>query len=455
MFKSAPFNAYLATHHDRFLAELGQFVAQPSVAAEKRGIQPMADLLSERFRQIGATVTQYPLPNGSPVVYAELGQGDRTLLIYNHYDVQPEVPLDLWESPPFEMAIRDGVMYGRGIADDKGPLLARIQAVESWQNTHGELPCRIKWIVEGEEEISSVKLPAWAEQHAAMLAADGVYWEGGGYDALGRFTMASGCKGIAYFELHADGAKMDLHSSVAPIVVNSAWRLVWALNTLKDANGQILVEGYADHVAKPSSELLAEIATLPVDDLPVSMSHWGLKQWIDGVDDVTAQRRLLTEPTITICGIESGYTGRGSKTVLPAHAFAKIDCRLVPDLTPEIVHGLLRAHLDKHGFGDIEIRLLGGENPADSPGDSLVKQAAVNAFHDLWQKVPIAFPRFAGSGPMYPLSTMLGIPVINAGAIGNPNSRIHSPNENVLERDYFEEMRFCASFLDHFATDTW
>ena len=248
---------------------------------------------------------------------------------------------------------------------------------------------------------------------------------------------------------------MDLHSSVAPIVVNPAWRLVWALGTLKDANNQILVEGYADHVARPSADLLADIANLPVDDFPLSMARWGVKQWIGGVDDVTAQHRLLTEPTITICGIESGYTGQGSKTVLPAHAFAKIDCRLVPNLTPEIVQDLLRTHLDKHGFSDIEIRLLGGENPADSPGASLIKQAAINAFQDLWQKAPIASPRFAGSGPMYPLSTMLGIPVINAGAIGNPNSRIHSPNENVLERDYFEEMRFCASFLDHFATDAW
>src|SRR5215468_7736856 len=149
MFEPSAFNAYLDANHKRFIDELAEFIAIPSVAADGRGIAPMADLLTERFRNLGATVTQYPLPNGSPVVYAELpGSGDRTMMIYNHYDVQPEVPLDLWESPPFELTIRDGVMFGRGTSDDKGELLLRIQAVEAWQKTQGSLPCKIKWVVE-------------------------------------------------------------------------------------------------------------------------------------------------------------------------------------------------------------------------------------------------------------------------------------------------------------------
>ena len=451
MYQPEPFNTYLNTQHDHFLDELRQFIAQPSVAAEKRGIQPMADLLSERFRQLGATVKQFPIKDGSPVVYAELGEGNKTLMMYNHYDVQPEVPLGLWQSEPFELTIRDGVMYGRGTADDKGELLLRIQAIEAWQSTHGKLPCRIKWVVEGEEEIGSVHFPEWAEHNQNMLSADGLLWEGGGYDALGRVRMACGCKGIAYFELHANGANIDLHSSVAPIVVNPAWRLVWALNTLKDANDHILVDGYTDHVVPPSKELLAAIDALPVDDLPLDRERWGLDQWIGNLNDKEANRRLLTEPTITICGFESGYTGQGTKTVLPAHAFAKIDCRLVPNLTPEIVQTLLRAHLNKRGFTDIEIRPLGGENPADSAIESLVKQAAVTACQQVWNKVPVIQPRFAGSGPMYPLSTMLGIPVISAGALGHPDDRIHSPNENILERDYFDGMHFVAAFIDNFA----
>ncbi len=457
MYETQPFDVYLQAHHDQFIDELRQFIAQPSVAADGRGIQPMADLLTERFRKLGAKVMQHPLPEGgSPVVYAELpGATDQTLMIYNHYDVQPEAPVELWESPPFELTIRDGIMYGRGTSDDKGELLARIQAVEAWQATQGVLPCRIKWVVEGEEEISSLHLPQWAEQNRAMLASDGLLWEGGGYDALGRITMAQGCKGIAYFELHAYGPRIDLHSSVAPIVPNPAWRLVWALNTLKDTNDNILIDGYPDHVAKPSPELLAAIDALPKDQFPLDKERWGVKSWLRDMDDVTAQRRLLTEPTVTICGIESGYTSQGSKTVLPAHAFAKVDCRLVPNLTPHLVQDLLRAHLDRRGFTDMEIKLLGGEEPSDSPVDTPIKRAAVAAAQATWGKTPIVSPRFAGSGPMYPLSNMLGIPVISAGATWHPDARAHSPNENILERDYFDAMRFTAALLDSFAYGSW
>jgi acetylornithine deacetylase/succinyl-diaminopimelate desuccinylase-like protein len=457
MYDNQPFNAFLNANHERFIDELRQFIAQPSVAADKRAIQPMADILAERFRKLGAKVAQHPLPDGgSPVVYAELpGATDLTLMIYNHYDVQPEVPLELWNSPPFELTIRDGVMYGRGTSDDKGELLARIQAIEAWQATQGVLPCRIKWVVEGEEEIGSVHLPMWVEQERDMLRADGLLWEGGGYDAIGRITMAEGCKGIAYFELHVHGPKMDLHSSVAPMVPNPAWRLVWALSTLKDADDNILIDGYADHIAEPSPELLAAIDALPKDHLPLDQERWGLSGWLRGMDDTTAQRRLLTEPTVTICGIQSGYTLAGSKTVLPAHAFAKVDCRLVPNLTPEIVQNLLRDHLDRRGFADIEIRLLGGEEPADSPADSRVRRAAVAAAETTWGKAPIISPRFAGSGPMYPLSTRLGIPVISAGATWHPDARAHSPNENILESDYFQAMRFTAALLDSFAYGSW
>jgi acetylornithine deacetylase/succinyl-diaminopimelate desuccinylase-like protein len=172
------------------------------------------------------------------------------------------------------------------------------------------------------------------------------------------------------------------------------------------------------------------------------------------MDDRTAQRRLLTEPTVTICGIESGYTLQGSKTVLPAHAFAKMDFRLVPNLTPQIVQELLRAHLDKRSFSDIEIRLLGGEEPADSEIDSRITRAAIAASQATGNKTPIISPRTPGSGPMYPLSTMLGIPTIAAGAMGHPDAKAHSPNENILERDYFDGMRFTAALLSSFASES-
>lgn len=452
-YQTDTFNAYLDEHRDRFLDEFGQFIGQISVAADGRGIPEMAALTAERFRALGAdVVTVYETP-GSPIVYAELGPRDaaRTLMIYNHYDVQPEDPLPLWKSGPFEMEIRDGIIYGRGTSDDKGELLSRIQAVEAWQQTQGELPVRIKWVVEGEEEIGSPNLNAWVRAHADMLKVDGVLWEGGGYDEAGRPNFGLGCKGIAYFELRCKGASHDLHSSVAPIVPNPAWRLVWALSTLKDADDRITLDGYLDHVAPLTPDEEAAIHAIPME-FEKMRARWGLEGWLNDMTDDEARMRYFREPTITICGFESGYYGSGSKTVLPAEALVKLDFRLVHDLTPELAQTLLREHLDRRGFTDISITFLGGEGPAKTPMGSLVERASVAASRDTWDKDPVMLPWFAGSGPMHSLSTLLENPVVFAGATWHPDARAHSPNENILLEDYFGSMRFTAAFLDRFAT---
>lgn len=446
------FDAYIDLHRDRFLDEFGLFIAQPSVAADGRGIHEMAALVAARLDAAGAEVT-ISETEGSPVVYAEIGPADaeRTLLIYNHYDVQPEDPLDLWKTPPFEMTIRDGHIYGRGTADDKGELLSRIQAVEAWRATQGELPVRIKWVIEGEEEEGSPSLNAWVRAHSALLQADGILWEGGGYDEMGRPLFGTGCKGIAYFELRCTGPSHDLHSSVAPIVPNPAWRLVWALSTLKNENDEITLDGYLDHVAPLSAAESAAIDAIPMT-FEEMRKRWGLERWLNDMSDYDARRRYYAAPTITICGIESGYTGVGSKTVLPAEAMVKLDFRLVPDLTPELAQDLLRQHLDRRGFSDISITFLGGEGPAKSPPDSLVERAAKAASQDAWGKTPIIQPLTPGSGPMYSLSTMLGIPVVFAGATWHPDTRAHSPNENIFVDDYFASMRFLGAFVHRFAT---
>ncbi len=451
MFDIGAFNTYLEQHRERFLAELAAFVAMPSVAAQNRGIQEMADRLTERFQKLGADVRQSrAAADGSPVVYAEIGSGPRTLMIYNHYDVQPEDPVEQWETPPFALAQRDGRLYGRGVADNKGELLARIQAVETWLATQGALPLRIKWVIEGEEEIGSVHLEDWVRAHTAELSADGILWEGGGYNEAGQITMAAGCKGIAYFELRVKGPSHDMHSSYAPIVPNPAWRLVWALSTLKNPQDEITIDGYAEHVRPLTSQEIALIDALPFEAEAFKANH-GLDAFLNNLNARAANRRLYEIPTLTICGLDSGYQGAGSKTVLPAEARAKLDFRLVPDLTPALVEDLLRSHLDARGFHDIEIIDLGGENPAKSPLDSPIRAAAVAASEDTWHQEPVLIPWFAGSGPMYPLSVMLNIPVISAGGTWHPEARAHAPNENILERDYFNAMRFAAALLHHFS----
>ena len=450
-YQTKTFDAYIEANRQRFLDEFGQFIGQPSVAADGRGVHEMADMVAGRFRALGATVTIYETP-GSPIVYAELGPADatRTLMIYNHYDVQPETPLELWDSEPFTMHIADGIIYGRGTSDDKGELLSRIQALEAWIHTQGDLPVRIKWVVEGEEEIGSIHLEDWVRAHRDLLAADGLLWEGGGYDEAGRPTFGLGGKGLAYFELCCKAANQDIHSAYAPMITNPAWRLVWALSTLKNPDDSIALDGYMEHVEPISAEDTARIDAIPME-FDAMRARWGLPGWINGIDDHEARRRWIGSPTITICGIEAGYTGPGSKTVLPAQATAKLDFRLVRGLTPDLARDLLRQHLDRRGFTDIEVTMLSGEHFAATPPGSGVEHAAIAASETTWSKTPVMLPWYAGSGPIYPLSTLLGIPVVFAGATWHPNARAHSPNENILVRDYFASMRFTAAFLAHFA----
>lgn len=455
IFDRTSFDRYLSAHRERFLRELAELVAIPSVTAQKRGIQECADAVQKRLEAVGARVQQIPTPNnGSPVVFAEIGQGKRTLLIYDHYDVQPEDPVELWDSSPFEVRQENGVLYGRGIADNKGDLMSRIQALETWQQTQGDLPLKIKFVVEGEEEIGSVNLHGWVDENKHLLDADGVLWEGANYDEDGTYRVAQGCKGIAYLELRTRrGPAYDLHSSRAPMVENPAWRLVWALSTLKDTNDNITLDGYADHLYKFEDSIYNQVDHLPFEG-DKKRELWGLDRWVNDMDDATARRRYFFEPTLTICGLESGYTGTGAKTIIPSHAMVKLDFRLVPHLTPELVQDLLRKHLDRRGFQDIEIINLGGENPSMlQVGDTAIKRAALEAYQQGLGLVPVVEPWMRGSGPIYALSDHINVPVICAGTLWHPNSRAHAPNENILEKDYFDNMRLVAALIAAFAAN--
>lgn len=453
-FDQAKFNQYIEENRSRFLNEFAELVGFDSVAADKRpGLQHAADWITRRLEKIGAKVTQYPLPNNAgPVIVAEVGYGERTLMVYNHYDVQPETPLEGWDTPPFELTIKDGVMYGRGTADDKGELLSRIQCVEAWQATQGDLPIRIKFIYEGEEEVGSVHLDGWAEEHRDLLAADGCLWEGGGYDEVGRTIMAEGCKGIAYFELRLTTAAYDIHSSMAPMIENAAWRLVWALASMKDAQDRITIDGYWDYVQTISPDVIRRIH----DEIPFEAEkvrqNYELKGWINGMNDIAAHERHYVEPTMTIAGFGSGHLAEGAKTIIPASGIVKLDFRLVPNLTPDIVENLMRTHLDKRGFSDIEIVRLAGEMPVMVAEDNIARRAAIQASLNVFEQEPIIHPWFTGSGPVYPLSLMVNVPMISGGATWHPKARAHAPNENIFVEDYFKSIQFMAAFVNHFAT---
>jgi acetylornithine deacetylase/succinyl-diaminopimelate desuccinylase-like protein len=442
------FNAYVEENAERFIEELKEFCGQPSISTQNVGLEEMAELVRARLERLGAEVRLMPVDDGPSVVFAQLGQGERTLLIYNHYDVQPPDPLEEWESLPFEPTIREGKFYARGAADNKGNLMARIQAIEAYRAAFSELPLRIKFVVEGEEEVGSPHLTSFAAAHQAILAADGCLWESGGKDEAERFVISLGLKGIAYLELRARGAKSDLHSSLATIVPNPAWRLVWALSTLKDKDDHITIDGFMNHVAEPNAADMNILEAIPFEEEKIK-ENFGIPGFIRGLSGVEALKKHLYEPTCTICGLRSGYIEEGSKTVLPSTATVKLDFRLVPNLTPELVLQLLRQHLDRRGFEDIEIAPGVGEHSARAPLDALIAQAAVAAAEAVYGQQPVIYPTMAGSGPMYPLSEALGIPAILAG-IGYPGANAHAPNENIRLADYFEGISFVGELMRRF-----
>lgn len=444
------FNAYIDTHKDRFLAELFTLLRVPSVAAQGRGIPEAALLVKQRLEHLGAEVQLISTDGGAPVVYGTLGRGRRTLLIYDHYDVQPAEPLERWISPAFEPTIRDGNIYARGVADNKGNLMLRLQALETWIATQGDLPLSIVFVIEGEEEVSSRTLYAFCRENARLLQADGCLWETGGRNIDGQPVVNCGVKGIQYVELVARGAAYDLHSSNATVVPNPAWRLTWALATLKAPDGHILIPGFYDQVRPPSAADLQTLAHIPSHD-DALLVDYGIPSFLDGVRGVDRLRRHLFDPTCTICGLVSGYTGQGSKTVLPSEARAKIDFRLVPDMEPEVVLRQLRAHLDAQGYDDIEIVDLGGEHPARSDMHAAVVQAAVVSAEATYGIAPVVYPTMAGTGPMYPLCHVFGTPVTSGAGCGYHGSLIHAPNENVRLEDYWLAMRWMGHLVRTFA----
>jgi acetylornithine deacetylase/succinyl-diaminopimelate desuccinylase-like protein len=445
------FQSYIDTHKEQFLDELYTLLRIPSISAQGRGLHEAAAFVRERLERLGAEVQIFSMGGGAPLVYGTLGSGPRRLLIYDHYDVQPPEPLELWHSPAFEPTIRDGKLYARGVADNKGNLLLRMQAIEAWLATQGPLPLQIVFVIEGEEEISSRTLPLFCKEYANLLAADGCLWETGGRDRDERPHVHCGAKGIQYIELVARGAAYDLHSSKATVVPNPAWRLTWALATLKAPDGRILIPGFYDAVREPSAADLAALESIPQEDEAELLADYGIPAFLDDLHGLERLQRHYFTPTCTICGLVSGYTGPGSKTVLPNEARAKIDFRLVPDMEPETVMRQVRAHLDEQGYPDIEIIDHGSAHPSRSDLDSAMAQATARAARATYGSEPAIYPTMAGTGPMYDLGPALGVPVATGAGCGYYGTLIHAPNENARLDDYWLAMRWMGELIREFA----
>jgi len=429
---------------------LRHLVAQPSVAADGRAIPETAEAVAALFREEGFEAELHATP-GAPVVFAQHRvEGAPNLLLYNHYDVQPEDPVDAWTSPPFELTEREGAWYGRGAADDKGELVSRLTALRLYRERHGDLPFGVTFVVEGEEEIGSPNLPRYVEERAEQLAADGCIWEFGGVDAYDRPVTYGGMKGIVTFELHARTAGRDLHSSYGAVADDAGYRLAAAIATLRDANGRVTIEGFHHGVEAPTAQDVALVDALPDEDDELART-FEIPRWLQDRKGTDWARALYFEPTLNVNGIHVGYGGEGAKTVLPAHGVAKLDVRLVPDQDPQHVLTAVRRHLDAHGFGDVEIvPLQHAERAARSNMTDPFVQHAIAALEETYHQAPVVLPNSAGSGPIHPFVVGLGVSVVGMGC-GYPGSRIHGPNEHVRIHDFERGTLATLRFLERLA----
>ncbi len=446
----AKMDQYLEENLNKSIEELKMLVSQKSISAQNLGLKECAEMVEGMLEKRGFHVTLNATA-GAPIVTAQRkGKTDRTLLFYDHYDVQPPEPLELWLSEPFQPEVREGKLFGRGVSDNKGNIVNRLFAIDSILNTLDELPCTVKFLIEGEEEVSSANLEAFVFSHKPELAANACIWESGGVDQNDVPTQYLGLRGICYVELEVETANMDVHSGLGgTIFPNAAWRLVWALNSLKNEKEEIMIDGFYDDVLPPSSEDIEFLKALP-DAAEDYKTRYGVKEFLQGIQGgYELNMAEVYKPSCTICGLNSGYQGKGSKTILPAKASAKIDFRLIPDQKPARILKLLRHHLDRYGFTDIKITDLGGESPSKTDAADPFVQLVVNTAKDVYGMPMQIVPMSGGSGPNFIVQEALNIPIASLGA-GYPGTGAHSPNENIRISDYLKSAKHIVRVLDSF-----
>jgi acetylornithine deacetylase/succinyl-diaminopimelate desuccinylase-like protein len=411
----------------------------------------MVAWLDARFAEVGATTRRLTYEHAPDAVLAELGSGDRSVLIYDHYDVQPVDPIELWDSKPFEPEVRNGRFYARGAADNKGDLVARVAGLHLYREVYGELPVRVKFVVEGEEETGSKSFEGLVNRYERELAADGCIWEGMGIDHAGRPQFVFGAKGLAYVELTCRGLNADQHSSLAAIAPSPVWHLVEALSALRTNDGRVLIEGFYDDVVAPTKDDVAMLEDLPFE-AEAERRRLGVDGFVGDATGVDLLRRYFFEPTCNIAGIVAGFTVPGaSKTVLPKEAMAKVDMRLVPDQDPHDIVAKLRRHLDSNGFGDIEMAQFSMEHPVRSPTDSPIGRAAVTAAGEVFELPAAVAPLMGATGPMYAVAHVLGIPTVSPAGVCRPDSNIHAPNENCRVEDFLRIVEFTVAWLQSYS----
>lgn len=439
-------NDEVAQHYFEVLRTL---ISKKSIFAQQIGLKEVATYLGEIFTAAGAKV-MIDDSYTAPFVLAEFQSDNpeaKTIIFYHHYDTVPADNDQPWTNDPFTLSVHYGVMYGRGVDDDKGHITARLTAVRKYIRENGSLPVNIIFMMEGAEESASTDLDKYLAKHKKHLwGADLLVWEQGTRNNLGQLEISGGNKGIVTFDMSVRSAEVDIHSSYGGVINSASWYLMDAISSLRSADGRILVEGIYEQVQEPNERELALIAQYALKTPEELKEIYGLQLPVLKEDRQEFLRRFYFEPAINIEGFGSGYQGQGVKTILPAYASAKMEVRLVPGLEPHDVLDKIRKQLNKNGYDKVELTYTLGEMSyrSDMSAPSILN--VIELAKDFYPEGISVLPTSAGTGPMHTVFEALEVPMAAFG-LGNANSRDHGGDENVKIADYYTHIELIKELI--------
>jgi len=449
-------NAFVESNRERFLDELKDFLRIPSISTlpeHKSDVRRAAEFVADSLKNAGLENVEIIQTAKHPLVYADWlhAPGKPTVLCYGHYDVQPPDPLELWTTPPFEPTIRDGNLYARGSADDKGQMYMHVKAVEALRAVNGTLPVNLKFLIEGEEEIGGESVAKYVADNAAKLKADVALVSDTALYAEGIPTLCIGLRGLIYTEIEARGAARDLHSGLyGGAAPNAVFALIELVSKLKDHTGRIMIPGMYGDVQAPSPAEKKSWESLPFNEQEFLKNEVGSKA-LTGEKGYSVLERVWARPTLEVHGIAGGFTGAGAKTVIPATATAKVSMRLVPNQNPDKIIAAYKKFVKENTPAGVEmdVRVLSSGAAIMVNPDHPAINVAARAFKDILGRDTV-FVRSGGSIPIVgDFAKHLGIPTVLMG-FGLPDDGLHSPNEKYKLANYYSGIMTIAHFFEEY-----
>lgn len=432
-----------------YLEVLRKLIAQKSIFAQGIGLKEVAAYLKDIFSQAGAEVL-VDESYQAPLVLAKFKSPNpqaKTLIFYNHYDTVPADADQVWTEDPFKLSLRDGYMYGRGVDDDKGHIIARLTAVCQYMAEVGALPLNITFMMEGAEESASTDLEKYLTKHREdLLPADFLIWEQGIKNAKGQLEITGGNKGIVTFDLSVKSASVDIHSKFGGVIESATWYLLRAIDSMRDDQGRILIDGIYDQVQKPTERELELVEKYAIENGKGLTDLYGLELPVMLEERQAFLKRYFFEPALSVEGIRSGYLGQGVKTIIPSTAQAKMEMRLVPGLTPALVIDKIKRHLLKHGFDAVQVTYTLGEESYRSDMSAEPILRVIDLAKQFYPAGLAVLPTAAGTGPMKMIHQALQVPMAAFG-LGNANSRDHAGDENISIADYYTHIELVKELI--------